>query len=192
MTVFTFSQSTASIPGLQVQASVEVNGTFANLPTISSSLPNPDFGNLISFSLSQNAFGNPSTFTLANFMSPGYGANDYFNWSISPGGIFFSGGIGDGDSFEITGLTSNLATIHLDSDNPYISSCFNSGTCYTTGTWIDPPAASVPEPTSLSLLLPLVMLLGLVSWRIRRRAVRSRLHSRPRAVDGLCPQALHG
>jgi len=174
MTVFTFSQSSASIPGLQVQASVDVNGTFANLPSINSNISNPNFGNLISFSLNQNVFGDPSTFTLANFMNLGFGTNDFYNWSISPSGINFSGGLDDGDSFSIAGLNASATTIHLDSDHPYSSNCFLTGACYVTGTWVDPPAP-IPEPTSLSLLLiPLVLLTSLV-WRgradIRRRSV---------------------
>lgn len=165
MTVFTFSQSSSSFPGLQVQASIDVNGTFADLPTISSSLPNPSFGTLLSFSLDQNVFGNPTAFTLSNFITPGSGVGDYNNWSISPSAIFFSGGLFDGDSFSITGLAATTTTIHLDSDDPFNSECFPTGACYVTGTW-DSAQIAVPEPASLSLLLlPLVMLLGLTCWR---------------------------
>ena len=167
-TTFVFDQTGSTVPGFVVSASISIDGTLADLPTISNSFnPGPyDLSPLSSFS-----FVTPSSleghFTLADIIAPIPYPAGFPRWSISPTEISFFN-MTDTSDFFIKGFGS-VSTIEFESDGPTIpADCMLTGHCIATGSW-DPVAA--PEPASAVLLLA-GLLGGALPLRKRIRSAR--------------------
>ena len=158
-TTYDFVQtgSNTPYPSLIVHASIEIDGTLADLPTIcnqgtshgcgsSGSLPPYDFGALQSFSIN---FGIP--YSLSNFTAACTDLNSCIpglpGWNISPNGIQFIDSRDESD-FDIDGFAPT-STIVFNSDF-LVGACPLSGQCIVTGIWDPVPA---PEPASILLLV---------------------------------------
>ncbi|HTV44458.1 MAG TPA: hypothetical protein VMF05_04000 [Stellaceae bacterium] len=144
-TTFVFNQTGSTVPGFVVSASISVDGTLADLPSISN-LANSgpyDFSPLSALDIILPTLG--GDYTLADFTSRG-AVLDYPQWSISPSAINFVDQF-DANEFNIAfGATS---TILFESDAPTEPrECHTTGRCIASGTW-DP----VSEPSSSLLLL---------------------------------------
>lgn len=154
MTIYSFVIDATSLATFLPSVSITIGGggTFADLPTLNNySAPAPaggyDFGNLQALSISWQG-SIESSFTLADFTC-GAWMNGYCAplpwWNISPTGINFLDHIGGAD-FHLT--FSDVATVRAAQD---YGICFFG--CLATGHWVDPPTATVPEPSSAVLLL---------------------------------------
>jgi hypothetical protein len=148
-TTFAFDQSGSTVPGFTVNASISIDGTLADLPTISNvGNPGPyNFSPLSAFD-----FTTPSSleghYTLADFTMPIY-VMAYPRWSISATGISYFN-ITDTSDFIISGFGA-ASTIEFESDGATIpADCHFTGRCIASGSW-DPVVA--PEPASAVLLL---------------------------------------
>ena len=151
-TLLVYEQTSASVPGLSISASMTVDGGLSDLPTLNQSSSPINFGNLLKFDL---LAPNGVTYTLADFVAPFNCSPLCFpQWSISPSGIVF---INATDSSDFI-ITFALGTIQFDTDGPSNLGCNVTGTCVTTGNW-----RSIAEPSSTALIL--VGLSALAFWR---------------------------
>ena len=150
-TLLVYEQTSASVPGLSISASMTVDGGLADLPTLNQSSTPIEFGNLLQFALSAP---NGVTYTLANFVVP---SNFGFPlWSVSPSGIDFIDATDANDFF----ISFAAGTIQFDTDGPSDLGCNVTRACVTTGTW-----KSIAEPSSTALILVGLSALGF--WRRR-------------------------
>jgi hypothetical protein len=134
-TTYVYSQTSASIPGFNVQGSILINGGLDDLPFIFQGSPQPyDFGNLLGFNLSLGG----QNFGLADFSVPNM--LGFPLWSIAPDQIRLVDK-SDNSDFFIQG-----GTISFNTDNAS-SICSRSGNCVAFGNWV----STVPEPIPLSL-----------------------------------------
>lgn len=148
-TLLVYEQTSASVPGLSIDASITVVGGLSDLPTLNQFSTPIDFGNLLAFDLEAP---DGVTYTLANFVAPsGFG---FPLWSISPAGISFNNSASD---FIIAFATG---TIRFETDAPSNPrDCMTTGQCVTTGHW-----AAIAEPAGAGLVLVGLFALG-VWWR---------------------------
>jgi PEP-CTERM motif len=171
-TLFVFHQTSAIPTGAKVVASISINGSLSDLPTITMeccTIEPPsspiDFGNLLAFDLQTVGF----EYTLSDFKPACFVGPDclYGSWSISPTEIDF----GDtSDDFHIS-LSGSPATIIYNSD-ALLGFCPETGpsySCEATGTW-DP----VPEPATNWVFMTGLGLMGLLAWRNRRNCLLHR------------------
>jgi hypothetical protein len=156
-TTYVYDQTSASVAGLMISASITVDGSLANLPDTSSTANPIDFGKLQAFAISApGALARP--YALSDFMAsrtipPEVG---YPSWAISGGpDISFINDV-DTDQFIITG-----GSIAINSDYELI--CRVSGECTAQGNW-DP----VPEPSTLAMLAIGLTWLGAAGVHLRR------------------------
>lgn len=160
-TIYVYDQTSASVPGLLISASITVNGDLSNLPHTSSTSNPIDFGNLLAFALSApNALG--ISYTLSEFVAPQTIGPDmgFPKWTIDPGpNISFISG-NDLDQFTIMG--GNIA---INSD--YDAICPTTGACTAHGNW-DP----VSEPPSLAMLAVGAIWLSAAGGRRRQSSAR--------------------
>lgn len=147
-TIFVFDQTGTTVPGFVVDASISIDGTLADLPTISNSFnPGPyDLSPLSAFSfVTSSSF--EGHFTLADIIAPMPYPTGFPRWSISPAEISFFNTT-DTSDFMITGFGLG-STIEFESDGSTIpAACHFTHQCIATGNW-DP----VAEPASAVLLL---------------------------------------
>lgn len=168
-TTFVFDQTGSTVPGFVVAASITIDGTLADLPTISNiNNPGPyDFSPLQALDITL-----PSPeghYTLADFTAPTY-VGQFPEWSISPDRIDYLNRT-DTTDFTIGGF-GTASTIGFVSDGPTIPpDCERSAQCIATGNW-DPVAA--PEPASALLLLAGLLGSALPLCRRDRAAPRGR------------------
>jgi len=175
-TVYTFVETSSTLPGVTVQSTITVNGTLADLPSITwepaegmcepYACSNPpasfDFGALTGFTFSTNAFPPGDSYSLADFDAPpGSQYCDCYMWSISSGGIYFNNssdefGIGVASAFTST-------TGFMNTDSTLGVGCGETGACQFTGYW------AVPEPPAVAIFATGLLLLGLLGWRSRQR-----------------------
>ncbi len=168
---YQYVQTGASVPGLVINASLTIDGTFADLPTIvCAPCPNGsvfDFNPLKALVVTVPFGIIAHTFTLADFTGqivfPVPSGSP--RWTISPTGISY---INLFESFSIN-LTNGL--IHYDADG--MGLCGLTGTCVTSGTFV-----ATPEPETLVLLVT-----GLAAVCVAHR--RSRYRSSPVQRDGV-------
>jgi hypothetical protein len=164
-TLFVFDQTSTTVPGLSVTASISVqDGDFSGIPTISTLIGSPtptlpiDFGTLLAFDL--RSLG-PAFVTgdISQFYACVQCLGPY--WLISPGG-FINFGCCNTENYMIEGFGRD-STIQVDSD---AGPCHEDSNpvCIVTGNW-DP----VPEPSTIWVL---VMGLGLMGWMAGRRFSR--------------------
>lgn len=161
-TLLVYEQTSASVPGLRISASMSIDGGLSHLPTLNQASTPIDFGHLLGFEL---AAPNGVTYTLNDFVAP-FGLGFQFpQWSISPSGIFFI----DAADLNDFSISFGKGTIQFDTDGPSNPpACHSTGACVTTGYW-----ASIPEPSGKSLVLVgLLALLCLVAGNSRHRAMR--------------------
>jgi hypothetical protein len=173
-TTYGFQQSSASRPGLEITASITVDGTLADLPTVTDYNPPPyGFGKLEAFDIDLPIIY-PTHVSLADFVSRGKSYDGFYYietgvWHISPSRIDWH------DQYDYSDFVIDFAagTIGVNSDEGF-PNCPWTGACVFTGTWAalesGPPTGQVagdpvPEPTSAALLGAGV--LGLV---MRRRS----------------------
>jgi hypothetical protein len=143
-TLFIYEQTSASVPGLSITASMSINGGVSDLPTLNQSSVPIDFGNLLAFEL---LAPNGMTYTLADFVAPFNLDAQFPQWRISPGEIFF---IDANDSSDFHVLFGP-GTIQFDTDRPSVPpDCSQTGACVSTGHWT---AAAIPEPSGPALVL---------------------------------------
>ena len=150
-TTFVFQTSSVSVPGFDPTATITINGTFADLPTLANDnqrnpIPGPfNFGNLLGLSFEYPNPGVPflpiehfnlNDFTEARFV----GSHELPLWSISPNRITFLN-YENGFVFDLSGSTI------LAADDQSGIICSQSGGCVAQGSW-----AAVPEPSTISLL----------------------------------------
>ena len=141
-TVFVYQQTSASVPGLSINAAMTIDGGLNNLPTLSQSSAPIDFGNLLAFDL---LAPNGMTYTLADFVAPFDLGFHFPQWSISPSGISFIDATDLNDFF----ISFHLGTIQFDTDGPSSPPyCSRTGACISTGHW-----ASIPEPSGATLII---------------------------------------
>ncbi len=162
---YQYQQNGQSVPGLAIHAFITIDGTFADLPTITCA-PCPDgtvlnFGPLIGFTFFAPS---GSVFTLADFRTqitiPFPSPTPI--WTISPTSISY---INVFESFSIN-LLNGL--IHYDVDG--ITACGVTGTCVTSGTFVPVVPVATPEPATLVLLVT-----GLAAVYVTHRRSRYRL-----------------
>lgn len=151
-TTFVFDETSSSVPGFVVSASITINNGFADLPTVSNINNNGPYPFGDGFALQAFSItvpGGQGTYTLADFtpaIPPPLGIG-FPQWSISPNGISFFDAK-DNNDFIITGF-SPPSTIEFESDGPtFPPDCMFTGRCIATGNW-----EAVPEPTSAMLLI---------------------------------------
>lgn len=151
-TLFVYDQSSASVPGLSISASLTVNGGLSDLLTMNQSTAPIDFGNLLAFNL---LAPDGVTYTLANFVAPS--SLGFPLWSISPDGIWFNNTQSD------FAISFAAGTIKFDTDAPSNPrDCGITGRCATAGHW-----DAIAEPGGTALILTGLSALGL--WRRRIR-----------------------
>lgn len=155
MTTYDFVLSTSSIADFLPSASITINGTFADLPTLSSTASlTYDFGALSAFSLT---WPTSSGYSLADFTCPKFVGTcsifgDYPRWNISPSGISF---INKDDSQDFGINFASSATLYANQDNGL---CFMTGLCSASGHWVEDPPALVSEPSTSYLILASLLL----------------------------------
>lgn len=150
-TLIVYEQTSASVPGLSISASMTVNGGLSDLPTLNQSSTPIDFGNLLGFDL---LAPNGVTYTVADFVAPS--AFGFPLWNISPSGISF---IDATDSSDFI-ISFALGTIQFETDGPSTPpDCQRTGACITTGYW-----SAIAEPSSTALILVGLSALGFW-WR---------------------------
>lgn len=172
-TVFLFHQTSASVPNLFVTSAISINGSFDDLPSVSSISHTIDFGNLLAFDIISPV----GHFTLNDFTpactDPGKCLYSFPLWSISPSGIYFNSAWNESDFF-ITGFDVN-STIRVNSDRPSAGECRWTGACVVTGNWV---ISTVPEPSTVILLAA-----GLAGLPLARRWQNSRSQRSSRLPD---------
>ena len=143
-TTYVFREASSTVPGFEPIASITVNGTLADLPTVTNvgNAGPYDFGNLSALHFQIDAFGH--TLSLNNFITPQAGG--FPEWTISPKLIEF---LTPTIAFEFT--LSPGATLTTRGESPCGSLCI------ATGSW---DAVSVLEPSSLSVFMATLMLAG--------------------------------
>jgi len=167
---YQFVQSGTSLPGLTIPASLTIDGTFADLPTISCTPCSPrgfEFGPLSALSVN---IPTNITYTLADFTGVPLGPSLVPQWWISPTEIRYF------DDFE--GFAIDLVTPSISYSSDSYAPCFLAP-CIVTGTFeaeraIEdaPSPAAVPEPGTIFLVLT-----GLVAVLARHRNPRGRATS---------------
>lgn len=163
----TFHQTSSSVPGLSVSASIDVDG--GPLPTLDNSVPGPyDFGPLVGFDITIPAI--MAHHTLADFTDEADPAFLYPQWSISPAEIQFTDAFAT-NHFEIDfgsfGAPSVPGTISFVTDDMNLEPCVMSGVCYVAGDFIA-EGFSIPEPWSANVFGIALLSLG-ASILSRRR-----------------------
>ncbi len=162
---YQYNQNGQSLPGLAIHAFITIDGTFANLPSLTCA-PCPD-GTAINLSpLLGFTFFAPSgsVFTLADFTdelvfpSP----SGHPLWTISPTSISYL------NLFESFSINLLNGLIHYDQDG--IGLCGASGVCVTSGTFAAAPVVATPEPATIVLLVTGLAAIGVAH---RRRAART-------------------
>ncbi len=157
---YQYNQNGQSIPGLAIHAFITIDGTFANLPSLTCA-PCPDGTALNLSPLIGFTFFAPSgsVFTLADFRTQ---IVDPFPsptplWTIGPTNISY---INLFESFNIN-LTNGL--IHYDVDG--IGACGITGTCVTSGTFAPVVPVATPEPTTWLLFVTGLAAIGVAHRR---------------------------
>ena len=162
-TLFVYEQTSASVPGLFISASMSINGGLSDLPTLNQSSVPIDFGDLLAFEL---LAPNGVTYTLNDFVAPFNLGFQFPQWSISPSGITFV----DADDLNDFFVSFAQGTIQFDTDGPSNPpDCSHTGACVSTGHWV----ASIPEPSSKALMLVGLLVLCLFAGSARRHAIRA-------------------
>lgn len=168
-TTFVFDETGATVPGFVVAASISIDGSLADLPTISN-IGNPgpyNFFPLLAFDITLPSLAGEGHYTLANFSPPQGFPPEFPRWSISPSGIDYFNAT-DTSDFSIKGFGA-LSAIEFESDGPTNpAACEFTGVCIASGHW-EPVA--VAEPAGAGALL--AGLLGAV-YAVRRREWFSR------------------
>ena len=181
-TDYVFEQTSATVAGLVVTGEIEIDGGFADLPSLTSSQTcnsltrtcGPvDFDRLLGIDVGSNL---TASFTLHD-LRPSLPGNCPA-WDIVPDGGLDPGirwiDARDLDDFFINGWANSvIETDTDDADSP----CGRTGACVVTGHWVL-AALPVAEPTALSLLAAgLLILVGgrssTISSALRRRLAAS-------------------
>jgi hypothetical protein len=161
-TTYVFDQTSSSVPGFVVAASLSISGGLADLPTISN-IGNPgpyNFSPLSAFDITLPSLVGEGHYILADFSPPQGFPPEFPQWSISSNGIDYINAT-DTSDFIIKGFGA-LSTIEFESDGPTNpSACESTGVCIATGQW-DPVSAA--EPAGATLLLA-----GLLGSALARR-----------------------
>jgi hypothetical protein len=166
-TDYVFEQTSATLPGLVVTGKIDIDGGFADLPSLTSSQTcnsltrtcGPiDFDRLVDIDVGSDL---TASFTLHD-LRPSL-SGDYPAWDIVPDGGLDPGirwiDARDLDDIFINGWENSvIETDTDDADSP----CGRTGACVVTGHWVD-AALPVAEPTALSLLAAGFVIL--VGWR---------------------------
>jgi len=179
---YVFEQTSATVPGLVVTGKIEINGGFADLPSLTSSQTcnsltrtcGPiDFDRLLDIDVGSNL---TASFTLHDLRPSMPGS--YPAWDIVPDGGLDPGirwiDARDLDDIFINGWENSvIETDTDDADSP----CGRTRACVVTGHWVD-AALPVAEPTAVSLLAAgLLILVGgrssTISLSLRRRRAAS-------------------
>lgn len=165
---YVFVQTGQSLPGLTMSASLTIDGTIADLPTINCfpCLAGTvlDFGPLSAFNFHAPP---PNTYaaTLADLRTqitfPMPVAIP--TWSMSPGGISY---LDNFRQFRIGFGAAGASLMYVDDLG--LAGCFTSTACVVTGDFV-----ATPEPQSL-LLLGTGLLVLLVARRARPRVTQTR------------------
>jgi len=143
-TLFIYEQTSASVAGLSITASMSINGGISDLPTLNQSSVPIDFGNLLAFEL---LAPNGVTYTLADFVAPFNFDSQFPQWRISPAEIFFIDA-NDASDFHVL---FEPPTIQFETDGPsFPPDCSRTGECVSTGRWV---AAAIAEPSGKTLIL---------------------------------------
>ncbi len=162
---YQYQQNGQSLPRLAIHTFITIDGTFANLPTITCA-PCPDGTPINLNPLIGFTFFAPSgrVFTLANFSDeivfPTPSGEPL--WTISPSQIKYI------DVFEAFDINLASGLIHYDQDG--IGLCGASGVCVTSGTFAPVVPVATPEPATWMLFLTGLAAIGVAH---RRRAART-------------------
>ena len=190
---YEFVQTSASLPGLVFDASITIDGTFADLPTINcltnlfSLLPPPgchaDLTPLLD--LEVKIPGSGSAFWLTEFelrVPPpecftgtiSCPAFQYPSWSLSPAALMYL------SIFTTWGISFDaIATIAYGADFGTCAGSYFDTNCTATGVW-QASTAGAPEPPTVVLF---AAFLTALAWRrayqrrLRAQPVRSREHA---------------
>lgn len=168
-TTFTFVQTQSNVAGYEVDASISINGTLADLPTICnlSRCENPqltgpyNFSPMLAFTLTSSEPPPLQPISLDDFTEACLNVMTckfvgFPDWGVSPQSIFFVDGI-DQNEIKITGFgqTSSIAVL-----SDFSGPCPGGG-CVVFGYW-----EPVPEPASAPLLLSgMIAVIGLATFR---------------------------
>jgi hypothetical protein len=166
-TVYDWVQASASLPGLQFNVTITVDGTLNDLPTLNSHTATApiNFGDLTGVTFS----GGGVSASFSDFVIP-TGVSDFPDWRIGPGpGIDFVNDL-DSEDFEIG---PNLITANTDGSGL----CSETGACSATGEFV-----AVAEPSTVPLLL--AALLAMFGVRLGRPRWADRLTAIDEAGQG--------
>jgi hypothetical protein len=156
-THYVFEQTSTTMAGLVVTGEIEINGGFADLPSLTNSqtcnfltrLCGPvDFGRLLDIAVGSNRTEASLTLHELHPSLPG----DYPAWDIVPDGDL-DPGIRWVDARDLNDIFINgweNSVIETDTDNAS-SPCWHTRACVVTGHWVA-AALPVPEPGAITLL----------------------------------------
>jgi hypothetical protein len=174
---YQFVQTGATLPGLELHASITLEDPAAGLPTLSCTIqgaysPPCDidgFGNLLSLTFGRGTAAgfNYSLFDFHTSQLPGGFPFPFLEWSIAPGFIHFNNSM---DEFFIYGAgAAGPGSIRLNSD---LGTCsFSGDLCVASGEWT--PVTPVPElPTNPAVAAGLMALF--LTLRRRRQLRQTR------------------
>ena len=170
---YQFVQTGATLPGLNLHASITLEDPLGGLPTLSCTLsagqysppcPIDDFGNILALTFDRGASlaGHYSLFDF-HTSNPGPFPFAFLSWSISPTLISFNNSI---DDFLISGAgTAGPGSIRLRSDVGTCSQGSPGGgdLCIATGEW-----TPVPEPPTAIAIAIGILGFSLLRFRAHR------------------------
>jgi hypothetical protein len=175
---YLFVQTGATVPWLNLHASITLEDPSGGVPTLSCTLsagqysppcPIDDFGNILTLTFDRGA-ALGSHYSLFDFhtSNPGPFPFAFLDWSISPTLIYFNNSL---DQFFIYGAgTAGAGSIRLNSD---LGTCSTgvppTDLCIATGAW-----TPVPEPpTAIAIALGILGFSWLQFRAHRKRFMRS-------------------